>query len=57
MSCRLACLMVMRPTRACVQVDISRGHSIESCMLPCEEDGGMKKDLPGIMGKEEKLVH
>ena len=34
----------------------TRGYSFESCMLPCEEDGGMKKDLPGTMGKEENLV-
>lgn len=40
-----------------MDVDTRRGHSFESCMLPCEEDGGMKKDLPGAMGKEEKLVH
>lgn len=40
-----------------MDVDTRRGHSFESCMLPCEEDGGMKEDLPGAMGKEEKLVH
>lgn len=44
--------MVKRPKRTGVQVDMGRGQGTEPWTLQCEEDGGMRRDLPGMKGRD-----
>lgn len=44
--------MVKRPKRTGVQVDMGRGQGTEPWILQCEEDGGMRRDPPGMRGRD-----